>query len=107
MVEGTSGLTSAHLERIKRQNMALVPTLKSLGDGDDRQAIRNEVRDYARLVARFSSGIEETTRRHRTGAPLIIETARAALGAVFCCAFTCQQTKFRTRGLPRFVLDIF
>jgi imidazolonepropionase-like amidohydrolase len=49
VIEGTEGLTPSHLQRMKRQNMALIPTLKLLGDGADRQVIRNEVRDYARL----------------------------------------------------------
>jgi imidazolonepropionase-like amidohydrolase len=57
-IEGTSGLTRAHLERMKRQNMALVPTLKLLGDGDDRQAIRNEIRDYARLGGQILFGTD-------------------------------------------------
>lgn len=58
VVEDTSILTPAHLERMKRQNMALVPTLKLLGDGDDRQAIRNEVRDYARLGGQILFGTD-------------------------------------------------
>ena len=43
---------------MKRQNMALVPTLKLLGEGDDRQAIRNEVRDYARLGGEILFGTD-------------------------------------------------
>jgi imidazolonepropionase-like amidohydrolase len=57
-VEGTAGLTLAHLERMKRQNMALVPTLKLLGNGDDRQAIRNQVRDYAQLGGEILFGTD-------------------------------------------------
>ncbi len=58
VVEDTSGLTPAHLERMKRQNMALIPTLKLLGDGDDRQANRNEVRDYARFGGQILFGTD-------------------------------------------------
>jgi imidazolonepropionase-like amidohydrolase len=46
-IEDTRGLTSGHLRRMTQQNIALVPTLKLLGDGDDRQAIRDEIRRYA------------------------------------------------------------
>ena len=48
-IEDTHGLTSEHLRRMKQQTMALVPTLKLLGDGDDRQEIRDEVRRYANI----------------------------------------------------------
>ncbi len=58
VVEGTSGLTRAHLERMKRQDMALIPTLKLLGDGDGRQAIRDEVRDYAQLGGQILFGTD-------------------------------------------------
>jgi imidazolonepropionase-like amidohydrolase len=58
VVEGTEGLTPAHLLRMKRQDMALVPTLKLLGDGEDRQLIRNEVRDYARLGGQILFGTD-------------------------------------------------
>jgi imidazolonepropionase-like amidohydrolase len=58
VVEATSGLTPAHLQRMKRQNIALVPTLKLLGDGDDRQTIRNEVRDYVRLRGQILFGTD-------------------------------------------------
>jgi imidazolonepropionase-like amidohydrolase len=58
VVEGTSGFTRAHLERMKRGDMALVPTLKLLGEGDDRQVIRNEVRDYAQLGGQILFGTD-------------------------------------------------
>ena len=35
-IEDTRGLTAEHLRGMRQQNMALVPTLKLLGDGDDR-----------------------------------------------------------------------
>jgi imidazolonepropionase-like amidohydrolase len=38
--------------------MSLIPTLKLLGDGDDRQAIRNEVRDFARLGGEIIFGTD-------------------------------------------------
>lgn len=58
VVEATSGLTPAHLDRMKRQDMALVPTLKLLGEGGDRRAIRNEVRDYAQLGGQILFGTD-------------------------------------------------
>jgi imidazolonepropionase-like amidohydrolase len=58
VVEDTSGLTPGHLERMQRQHMALVPTLKLLGDGPGRQRIRDEVRDYARLGGQILFGTD-------------------------------------------------
>ncbi|PYR55339.1 MAG: hypothetical protein DMF91_24600, partial [Acidobacteria bacterium] len=48
-IEDTRGLTAEHLRRMRQQNKALVPTLKLLGDGDDRKEIRDEIRRYADL----------------------------------------------------------
>jgi imidazolonepropionase-like amidohydrolase len=58
VVESTSGLTPSHWQRMKQRQMSLVPTLKLLGDGDDREAIRNEVRDYARLGGEILFGTD-------------------------------------------------
>jgi len=57
-VEGTVGLTDSHFQEMKRRHMSLIPTLKLLGDGDDRQAIRNEVRDFARLGGEIIFGTD-------------------------------------------------
>ena len=56
--EGTSGLTEAHFQEMKRRRMSLIPTLKLLGDGDDREAIRNEVRHFARLGGEILFGTD-------------------------------------------------
>ena len=58
VVEGTSGLTPAHWQRMKRNRMSLIPTLKLLGDGNDRQAVRNEVRDFAQLGGEILFGTD-------------------------------------------------
>jgi imidazolonepropionase-like amidohydrolase len=57
-IEDTRGLTSEHLRRMKQQNMALVPTLKLLGDGDDRQQIRDEVQRYANIGGQVLFGTD-------------------------------------------------
>jgi imidazolonepropionase-like amidohydrolase len=58
VVEGTSGLTETHLQQMNRSHMSLVPTLKLLGDGDDRRTVRNEVRDFARLGGEILFGTD-------------------------------------------------
>jgi imidazolonepropionase-like amidohydrolase len=57
-IEDTRGLTPEHLRRMKEQNMALVPTLKLLGDGDDRKEIRDEIRRYADLGGQILFGTD-------------------------------------------------
>jgi imidazolonepropionase-like amidohydrolase len=57
-IEDTRGLTAEHLRRMRQQNMALVPTLKLLGDGDDRKEIRDEIRRYADLGGQILFGTD-------------------------------------------------
>ena len=57
-IEDTHGLAPEHLRRMKQQNMALVPTLKLLGDGDDRKEIRDEVKRYANIGGQILFGTD-------------------------------------------------
>jgi imidazolonepropionase-like amidohydrolase len=58
VIEDTRGVTPEHLRRMREQNMALVPTLKLLGDGDDRQAIRDQVRSFADIGGQILFGTD-------------------------------------------------
>jgi imidazolonepropionase-like amidohydrolase len=48
-LDDTRGFTSDHLRRMKRQNVAFIPTLTLFGDSGNANEIFREIRDYAAL----------------------------------------------------------
>jgi imidazolonepropionase-like amidohydrolase len=57
-VEETSGMTAADLRRMKKQNMAMVPTLKLFAEDRGLYSILDEVREYARAGGQILFGTD-------------------------------------------------
>ena len=57
-IDDTRGLTPLYLARMRRQNVALIPTLTLFAEGDNARAIFREVHDYARLGADILFGTD-------------------------------------------------
>ena len=56
-IDDTRGLAPAHLTRMKRQDVALVPTLQLLA-ADGRREVLDQVRDYARAGGQILFGTD-------------------------------------------------
>jgi imidazolonepropionase-like amidohydrolase len=58
ILDDTRGLTPAHLQRMKAQNMALIPTLKLFGRPPYLFELLDEVRDYSHLGGQILFGTD-------------------------------------------------